>query len=97
MLTWLTWRFSDASPTKDLKTELRTTVAAIGRYALEMPLATVTMSGFTPQCWWAKSLTGAAEAVDDLVHVQEDAVLLAEVGDRGQVVVGRHRDPDARS
>jgi hypothetical protein len=31
---------------------------------------------------------GAAEAVDDLVHVQEDAVLLAEVRHRGQVVVG---------
>jgi hypothetical protein len=47
-LTWFTWRLSAASPTNDWKTRLLITVAAIGRYALEMPLASATMSGFTP-------------------------------------------------
>ncbi len=39
-------------------------------------------------------LAGAAEAVDDLVHVQKDAVFAAEALDLRQVFVGRHRDAD---
>ena len=40
-------------------------------------------------------LAGAAEAVDDLVDVQKDAVFAAQAFDLGQIFVGRHGDADA--
>ena len=40
-------------------------------------------------------LAGAAEAVDHLVDVQQDAVFAADLLDLGQVFVGRDGDADA--
>ena len=40
-------------------------------------------------------LAGPAKAVDDLVHVQQDAVFAAQAFDLGQILVGRHRVTEA--
>jgi hypothetical protein len=40
-------------------------------------------------------LAGPAEAVDDLVDVEKDAVFAAHALDLRQIFVGRHRDADA--
>ena len=57
-----------------------------------MPLASVMMSGTTSQCSQREPAPGAAEAGQDLVEDEQDAVAIADLADRREVAGRRHED-----
>ena len=63
---------------------LRTNTAPIGTAPLVRPLAQVIMSGSTPKCSARERRAEAAEAGDDLVEDQQDAVLVADLAQRSR-------------
>jgi 3-oxoacyl-ACP reductase-like protein len=58
-----------------------------------MPLAQVIMSGVTPKVSAANGVAEAAEAGDDLVEDQQDAVLVADLAQALQVALRRGSTP----
>ena len=68
-----------------------TATAPIGTAALVRPLAKQMMSGVTPQCLRCGRAADSAEAADDLVENQDDAVFGANVAQPLQIADRRHQ------
>ena len=64
--------------------------APIGTAALVMPLASVIMSGITPNFVGGERRAESAEAGDDFVEDEEDAVAVADLAQPLEIAVGRN-------
>ena len=68
-----------------------TSTAPIGTQPLVNPLASVIMSGVTPNSWAANGCAGAAEAGDHLVENEQDPVPVADLAQALEITARRNQ------